>query len=227
MADRTCIECGDSFTQPNRRGRPPLYCSDACRGAVRVRAGLSPVRRPAPRRVAPATDRTCDVCFSRFISSGGTKRCSPECSTTAKAHARQKWPVNACLLNVRSCVACSAPFILRRETTGASRRKCNACTVPEVDRLRARRAARRNAVAAGEIIRLADVAHRDGDRCQLCRRKVDMRRAHPDPMSPSLDHIIPLSEGGKHAMSNVQLAHLRCNMSKGARPAGEQLRLVG
>jgi 5-methylcytosine-specific restriction endonuclease McrA len=46
-------------------------------------------------------------------------------------------------------------------------------------------------------------------------------------MGPSLDHIVPVSLGGTHTWANVQLAHLRCNVSKGNRPANEQLRLVG
>lgn len=36
-----------------------------------------------------------------------------------------------------------------------------------------------------------------------------------------------LSKGGEHAMANVQLAHLDCNMRKGNRSAGEQFRLIG
>lgn len=40
-------------------------------------------------------------------------------------------------------------------------------------------------------------------------------------MSPSIDHVIPLSRGGAHAMGNVQSAHLRCNSSKGDKLIGE------
>jgi hypothetical protein len=37
----------------------------------------------------------------------------------------------------------------------------------------------------------------------------------PNPACASLDHLIPLSRGGGHKTTNVQLAHLRCNTSRG------------
>jgi len=76
-------------------------------------------------------------------------------------------------------------------------------------------------------VKLADIAERDGWRCGVCRRRVNPRFAWPHPKSPSLDHIIPLSEGGKHDPANVRLAHLGCNIVRGNRGGGEQLLLVG
>jgi 5-methylcytosine-specific restriction endonuclease McrA len=73
---------------------------------------------------------------------------------------------------------------------------------------------------------LAEIAERDGHRCQLCRRKVDMRLKTPHPLSPSIDHIVPLADGGDDTRANVQLAHRRCNTSKGVR-GSQQLALVG
>jgi 5-methylcytosine-specific restriction endonuclease McrA len=47
-------------------------------------------------------------------------------------------------------------------------------------------------------------------------------------LAPSLDHIVPLSLGGSpDSPANLQLTHLRCNLAKRDRPAGEQLRLIG
>jgi 5-methylcytosine-specific restriction endonuclease McrA len=63
----------------------------------------------------------------------------------------------------------------------------------------------------------ASVAERDGWRCQLCGASVDRERTHPDPWSGSLDHIVPLARGGTNDFANLQLAHLGCNLSKGAR----------
>jgi hypothetical protein len=50
--------------------------------------------------------------------------------------------------------------------------------------------------------------------CGICNKPVDPSLDYPDPESPSLDHIMPLSLGGTHTWDNVQLAHLRCNVKK-------------
>lgn len=59
-----------------------------------------------------------------------------------------------------------------------------------------------------------DVFDRDGWVCGICGEPVDKALQWPDPMSVSLDHIVPLSKGGSHTLDNVQCAHLCCNMSK-------------
>lgn len=54
--------------------------------------------------------------------------------------------------------------------------------------------------------------------CALCGKPVDMQLRYPDPMSKSIDHIVPIAKGGHpSAMSNLQLAHLICNKHKSDR----------
>jgi 5-methylcytosine-specific restriction endonuclease McrA len=72
-----------------------------------------------------------------------------------------------------------------------------------------------------------DIFERDGWICGICHKPVDRDLVHPDPASPSLDHIVPVSQGGDHVRANVRLAHLACNVRRGARGADEQLRLLG
>jgi 5-methylcytosine-specific restriction endonuclease McrA len=90
------------------------------------------------------------------------------------------------------------------------------------------RRARKIDAGVGEVNE-AEVFRRDGWVCQLCGEPVDKRLVWPDPLSASLDHVVPLSLGGEHSPFNCQLAHLRCNVSKGNRVTadGEQLRLIG
>ena len=54
--------------------------------------------------------------------------------------------------------------------------------------------------------------------CAICGRPVNFDLPFPDPMSPTLDHIVPIAKGGDPAaLNNLQLAHLQCNRRKAAR----------
>lgn len=52
------------------------------------------------------------------------------------------------------------------------------------------------------------------DGCALCGEAVDRSLEWPHPLSKSVDHIVPISKGGTDDIENLQLAHLRCNISK-------------
>lgn len=51
--------------------------------------------------------------------------------------------------------------------------------------------------------------------CGICGKPVDKSIKYPDPMSPTVDHIIPLNKNGDPvALENLQLAHRCCNRMK-------------
>lgn len=70
-----------------------------------------------------------------------------------------------------------------------------------------------------DVIVPIEIFIRDGWVCSLCKKPVDPLAKPKSPWSASLDHVIPLSKGGKHTRGNVRCAHLRCNMIKGAKAA--------
>ena len=52
--------------------------------------------------------------------------------------------------------------------------------------------------------------------CGICGRPVDFSLRYPNPMAPSIDHIIPIDRGGHPSdIDNLQLAHWTCNRQKG------------
>ena len=63
-------------------------------------------------------------------------------------------------------------------------------------------------------IPLDKIYTRDRGICGICGKVVHISKA-------SIDHIVPISKGGAHDFSNVQLAHLKCNLKKGSRSMEE------
>jgi hypothetical protein len=61
------------------------------------------------------------------------------------------------------------------------------------------------------------ILRRDSWMCQLCHQPMPRDAAWPDPLSPSIDHIIPRSHGGGHEEHNLRAAHLICNGLRGNR----------
>ncbi len=87
-------------------------------------------------------------------------------------------------------------------------------THPEVARQNQHRRRAKKLVAPFEFFKCNEIYERDGWNCGICKLPIDRELKHPNPMSVSLDHIIPLSRGGHHLRENCQAAHLCCNKRK-------------
>lgn len=84
------------------------------------------------------------------------------------------------------------------------------------DQVRAKNQRRRALMLAAwdEDVDLAQLFDRDAGVCGICHTSVDPTAVWPDKMSKTLDHIVPLSRGGRHSWANAQLAHAVCNSRK-------------
>lgn len=71
-------------------------------------------------------------------------------------------------------------------------------------------------------ISLEKLAKRDKDICWICQKKVDWNDFEirndgvfvAGKKYPSIDHVIALTNGGKHSWDNVRLTHRMCNTEK-------------
>lgn len=184
---RVCPGCGQD---------KPLaeWGRSACRPCVNERMRRRRAARPRRRPQVPVVCATCGGCFD-----GDARRrkfCSSDCAWFGKIEDGWEREVDA---------VAHAAAVRGWSQRNQARRWAN-----EV----ARRARKRSAVS--ETVDRIAVFERDGWCCQLCGEPIDAALRHPDPMSASVDHRVPLVAGGPHTMANCQAAHLVCNGRKGA-----------
>lgn len=238
----TCKGCGQALPSREGLGRPRIWCSRSCR------------LRTNPPKTIPGNRhrmRDCEVCQASYRPTYSDQRtcgraCGVElnrrnCTAAGKTYGGRSPRVLASRVHIRNCDECSKPFVARF----AHRKRCSpecqysAITTSIANRYRNDPAFRDRVISAAQNRRasklgieqittqaqlVAYLTKRDRGRCGICHKPV---RAATGPMRPSIDHVVPLSRGGLHELSNVQLAHFRCNLSKNNAGDGEQLLLIG
>lgn len=222
---RKCQGCGSGLPVQRGSGRPRKWCP-TCKAAKEVEWARESTRR----RRGVVRNETCDWCEGPIPEHFRVTRkwCCEECARARRARLdREKrwaarglpapgsdgWP--------HSCEECGDEFFHSlREGVRFCSRPCRHAAWGRTRRARKRDVDR-------ESYSRRDVFDRDGWVCQLCDRKIDEGREYPDPLSPSVDHVVPISVGGPDTLANVQASHLECNLRKGVSAQGEQLRLVG
>lgn len=189
------------------------YCSEDCKPRCKVDGCDSPVRKlelcgshahqayvkgeAVPFKYKwPEVGIECPICGAE---SGSKKGYRSVCSGACRA-VLARFPHRA---TATDCLSCGESISLRdRDANGRLRTSrtllCVGC----------RRRFRRPSLNASQL------ADRDGTTCYLCHRSVDLDVKWPDRMSPSVDHVEPLSRGGSEDPSNLALVHLTCNTSK-------------
>lgn len=224
-------KCISRFTYlrkyPNRtrhdgRSKKPLH--SVCRGCAAVMAPQTSTfcsracigRFGRKKQTAAEYERVCTACGEVFTTFDKRPRqCSKSCAQWAR-----NFP-GVPRIRVGTCAYCLQPF----DAHQGNQRFCSRECIRSMGHHR-RRAAKRG-VLAEPVSRIA-IAERDKWICQLCGKRVRKRLKYPDPMSQSLDHIVPITLGGEHTTANCQLTHLLCNVRKNNRITEPvQLALIG
>jgi len=120
-----------------------------------------------------------------------------------------------------TCARCGASFVAHAES-GNARYCSTACASLAC---KARRRARKRLVRC-EPYRRIDIFERDGWRCHICGKKIKRGLPNSHPLGATLDHLIPLADGGADAPDNVAAAHRLCNSLKGVTGAAQLLLAV-
>ena len=215
-ATRPCPTCGGPMP---RSGRVyPKYCSDACKPRCAVDGCDNPKRKRGWCASHYAQWRSTGQDPKPFIWKWSDRGGCLNCGTSTKDSLHRKYCSDSCRVafdwyggprpTSTSCVACNVEIDLLERTKSGQLRKtstkfCRRCA-QDYDKYK---------MSAPEL------ALRDGTDCGICGNPVDMSLTKEDDglMCPSVDHIVPRARGGSHEPSNLQLAHLVCNMRKSDR----------
>lgn len=73
----------------------------------------------------------------------------------------------------------------------------------------------------------AEIMERDRWRCGICGQRIGKSFKYPHARSKSIDHVVPLIEGGDDTSANKRAAHLGCNRRRRNRGGNEQLAMIG
>ena len=199
----TCQQCGIEYHPKDKRNNK--YCSNKCKSRI---SNKIKTERLINKFIITYTGRinVCVGCGKIFISGNGGKFCSIKCSSyyyDSKKHTEK----------IKTCIECGAKFFDRY---GDKRRNyCSiGCSKKSNRRMRdvRKRVGKKDAVV--DHFTLYQILIRDNYKCGICGKEIDVSLKYTDRMSATIDHIIPLSKGGKHCWNNVQAAHLACNSTK-------------
>lgn len=148
--------------------------------------------------------------------------CSEACGWLHRTALRPKnpdWLMGRQVERSVRCLACDATGVARSWNW-----YCAGCRAERNRAINRKKNTKRRAVVPGDYT-LADIGSRDGWRCHLCGRSVNRLKSGNLPTGPTIDHLIPISQGGADTRENVALAHRRCNTRRGTGGV-VQLRLV-
>jgi hypothetical protein len=213
LAQCSCGECGAAFTSSRALKQ---FCSSACHKSANAK------RLVKQNKASAAPPKTCLCCNKPFHkrSSGRNagKYCSRECAFEAR---RLRLPCTQ--LGRRHGTPLSSHLAVWFHNWGND----GADPVEQGLRCGGHKARCRHYGCHYEPFPDRTIFDRDGWKCQLCG--VDLLpkwinipgTKSPDPRSPEIDHIVPLSAGPSspgHTPLNCQAACRRCNSRKSNRP---------
>lgn len=212
---RSC-ECGRRLQKP-RRGPWPLRC-EVCN----------------PRRRLGEPKPPC-ACCGGPLPARARVYCSPDCRlaiNAARLRARyQVDPVWAegirakARVTRRSCFDCGTDLGPKTDrSTGP--RWCDVCRAARLKNTNRRKNVKRRGARIGIKYTLNEIGDRDGWKCHLCCRRIDQTLPGTHDRGPTIDHLLPIADGGVDEPSNVAVAHRACNVKRRHRGVA-QLRLIG
>lgn len=218
----TCKHCGKRYT-PKAANRLD-YCSRECAYAAKREiakkcpvCGLTATQHATGNFCPVAIETSCAYCGKTFLAHRGRKCCSQTCYKARASRISCDYAHAKLLARVpmtKPCAHCGKEFslVMRPDRIYCSER----CAERAAKNNRMHYERQADIHPRASPVHRARIFKRDNYVCKICGQPIDFGLPPGDPMSGTIDHIIPLSKGGWHGPDNVQSAHLRCNSKKGA-----------
>lgn len=199
---------------PSYRGKTGTWC----------RACFAAYHRGERDTTTTHEPRTCEHCGCTYKPTqlkAAASYCSRDCKENARRE-REAAERLAAKPTDRECLHCGSVLA---QSTRSDAVFCSAQCNNDAHALQRKLRARTGQDGKPGYLR-ALVCKRDGWRCGICERKVNPALRWPNPKAASLDHIIPVSEGGSNDPANLRLTHLVCNLQRRNLGGNEQLALI-
>ena len=225
IADKFICQFCNELVINNLANRKTKFCSDYCRRQHRY------LNVEIPRKINQYRN-SGKVAFGDIINCK-----NPECDKTFAKKYTKKFCTKSCHAKFTSklkslngfiprsnvkfvnCKDCKNLFCRKSRGTRAFCKNCSALRKRAVD---ARKSHKRR---TGQILTMSvnDLAKRDGSRCNVCRKKIDLSLSGNAKWGPTIDHLIPVSLGGTNNSENLALAHRHCNVARSNREPAQLL----
>jgi len=206
------------------RGPQARYCSSRCKldadhhaQLVRTHQARQHDGLPIPGDIVPCANPQC---FNAAIYANLRAFCSSRCQQYVQSNKHWLGEGPSSRVYFYPCPDCSAPILSR--VRNGSHKVCQPCRIMRNKAINARKNHARRAAGAA-VLSVADIAERDGCRCHICHRKVDLSLSGKAKWGPTIEHIVPVSLGGTNDPGNLALAHRHCNTARGNRGESQLL----
>lgn len=149
--------------------------------------------------------------------------CSAENAEKRKAERKQKKkrepkteikPVKFKLEHVQECAVCGS-FYFGRSNSKYCGDECKRAVMNRLSAIKRDTKRKLARTSHSNEITVRSLYNRDNGICWICGEKCDINAHWNSNEYPSIDHITPVSLGGKDEWENVRLAHRICNSLRG------------
>lgn len=213
-----CEYCG----KPRHSDHPSRnrFCSRECAVKARYLKGEAKRNQKLLKKLRWEEDRqrVCEYCGKPYVANQpNQKYCSKACGCEANNKQKREQYADAYETSDFYCAECGKHVVLQCGDTRSvyCSEECRVKGSRRNGRKKYNKKRKEQmSKAYVEQVGIKETYHRYKGICAICGLPVPVTTEPSSVWSATRDHVVPLSKGGLHERSNVQLAHRLCNSMK-------------